>query len=87
MCIFVIRKGSHIHVEIVAATFAQLVNLLDTLLLESNTITSTQDVYVFISVINGALVLHSGNAGILRLCSAAYLNAARFFKTFFATNR
>jgi hypothetical protein len=46
----------------------QLVNKLNTLLLESNTITSTQDVYVFLSVINGALVLHAGNAGILRLC-------------------
>ena len=44
------------------------------------------DLRIFISVINGALILHCEDSSMLRLCLATYINAATQFRNLFATN-
>lgn len=46
----------------------------------------SQDVHLFLNVVNGALVLHCENASMLRLCMATYINAAHQFRNIFAAN-
>ncbi|XP_071534011.1 protein unc-80 homolog isoform X8 [Panulirus ornatus] len=49
-------------------------------------LTYTTDLHLFLNVINGALLLHCEDSSMLRLCMAAYINAAHHFKNFFSTN-
>ncbi|XP_050510714.1 protein unc-80 homolog isoform X5 [Diabrotica virgifera virgifera] len=44
------------------------------------------DIHLFVNVLNGALVLHSEDACILRYVTATYINAAFHFKNIFSTN-
>ena len=44
------------------------------------------DIHLFINVVNGALILHSEDAAVLRLCMATYINVAHQFKNIFASN-
>ncbi|CAG9815242.1 unnamed protein product [Phaedon cochleariae] len=44
------------------------------------------DIHLFVNVLNGALVLHSEDACILRYVMATYINAAFHFKNIFSTN-
>lgn len=49
-------------------------------------LTYTTDLHLFLNVINGALLLHCEDSSMVRLCMAAYINAAHHFKNFFSTN-
>ncbi|XP_063871430.1 protein unc-80 homolog isoform X10 [Scylla paramamosain] len=49
-------------------------------------LTYTTDLHLFLNVINGAFLLHCEDSSMLRLCMAAYVNAAHHFKNFFSTN-
>ncbi|XP_060527222.1 protein unc-80 homolog isoform X3 [Cylas formicarius] len=44
------------------------------------------DIHLFVNVLNGALILHSEDACILRYVMATYINAAFNFKNIFSTN-
>nr|CAI5820732.1 unnamed protein product [Callosobruchus analis] len=44
------------------------------------------DIHLFVNVLNGAVVLHSEDACILRYVMATYINAAFHFKNIFSTN-
>ncbi|XP_066154738.1 protein unc-80 homolog isoform X3 [Euwallacea fornicatus] len=44
------------------------------------------DIHLFVNVLNGALILHSEDACILRYVMATYINAAFHFKNIFSTN-
>ncbi|KAK9884494.1 hypothetical protein WA026_007335 [Henosepilachna vigintioctopunctata] len=44
------------------------------------------DIHLFLNVLNGSLILHSEDAGILRYVMATYINAAFHFKNIFSTN-
>lgn len=44
------------------------------------------DIHLFLNVLNGALMLHSEDACILRYVMATYINAAFHFKNIFSTN-
>ncbi|KAG6441335.1 hypothetical protein O3G_MSEX001738 [Manduca sexta] len=48
--------------------------------------TSSRDIHLFLNVLNGALMLHSEDALILRYVIATYVNAASNFKSIFSTN-
>lgn len=47
---------------------------------------STPDITLFISVINGAFLLHCEDYNTMRTCLAIYLNSAQHFQHIFATN-
>ncbi|CAL4091464.1 unnamed protein product, partial [Meganyctiphanes norvegica] len=49
-------------------------------------LTYTTDVHLFLNVINGALLLHCEDSSMIRVCMAAYINAAHHFKNLFSTN-
>ncbi|KAK4295652.1 hypothetical protein Pmani_031795 [Petrolisthes manimaculis] len=49
-------------------------------------LTYTTDLHLFLNVINGAFLLHCEDSSMLRLCMAAYINAAHHFKNLFSTN-
>ncbi|XP_039288610.1 protein unc-80 homolog isoform X7 [Nilaparvata lugens] len=44
------------------------------------------DIHLFLNVLNGAVILHSEDACILRYVMATYINAAHNFKNIFSTN-
>ncbi|XP_049820328.1 protein unc-80 homolog isoform X2 [Aethina tumida] len=44
------------------------------------------DIHLFVNVLNGAVILHSEDACILRYVMATYINAAFHFKNIFSTN-
>ncbi|XP_069694357.1 protein unc-80 homolog isoform X2 [Periplaneta americana] len=44
------------------------------------------DIHLFLNVLNGAVILHSEDACILRYVTATYINAAHNFKNIFSTN-
>ncbi|RZC42316.1 unc-80 -like protein, partial [Asbolus verrucosus] len=44
------------------------------------------DIHLFLNVLNGAVILHSEDACILRYVMATYINAAFHFKNIFSTN-
>lgn len=44
------------------------------------------DIHLFLNVLNGAFILHSEDACILRYVMATYINAAFHFKNIFSTN-
>ncbi|GLG97294.1 Protein unc-80 homolog [Gryllus bimaculatus] len=44
------------------------------------------DIHLFLNVLNGAIILHSGDACILRYVTSTYINAAHHFKNIFSTN-
>ncbi|KAL1497693.1 hypothetical protein ABEB36_008611 [Hypothenemus hampei] len=44
------------------------------------------DIHLFVNVLNGALILHSEDACILRYVMATYINAAFHFRNIFSTN-
>ncbi|XP_030758641.1 protein unc-80 homolog isoform X4 [Sitophilus oryzae] len=44
------------------------------------------DIHLFVNVLNGALILHTEDACILRYVMATYINAAFHFKNIFSTN-
>lgn len=44
------------------------------------------DIHLFLNVLNGAVILHSQDACILRYVMATYINAAHNFKNIFSTN-
>ncbi|KAJ8031313.1 Protein unc-80-like [Holothuria leucospilota] len=44
-----------------------------------------EDIQLFLNVLNGALLLHSEDMGILRLCLASYINVCVRYKQIFAT--
>ncbi|XP_049834730.1 protein unc-80 homolog isoform X4 [Schistocerca gregaria] len=44
------------------------------------------DIHLFLNVLNGAIILHSEDACILRYVTATYINAAHHFKNIFSTN-
>ena len=46
----------------------------------SATTTLEGDLLLFLSVINGTLLLHCEDTALLRACLATYINAARHFK-------
>lgn len=46
----------------------------------------SQDIHLFLNVVNGALILHCEDGAVLRLCMATYINAAHQFKNIFSTN-
>lgn len=46
----------------------------------------SNDIHLFLNVVNGALLLHCEDASLLRLCMSTYINAAHQFKNIFATN-
>lgn len=52
----------------------------------SGTLTWASDLPLFLNVVNGSLVLHAEDVGILRVCIATYINAARHFKQAFASS-
>ncbi|UYV66725.1 unc-80 [Cordylochernes scorpioides] len=46
----------------------------------------SSDIHLLLNVVNGAMVLHTEDAAVLRLCMATYLNAALHFRSIFAIN-
>ncbi|XP_055887561.1 protein unc-80 homolog isoform X2 [Biomphalaria glabrata] len=52
----------------------------------SSTFTWSNDLNLFISVINGTIVLQFEDTAVLRFCLATLINASRHFKHIFATN-
>ncbi|KAH9525120.1 Protein unc-80 [Bulinus truncatus] len=52
----------------------------------SSTFTWSNDLNLFINVINGTIVLQFEDTAILRFCLATFINASRHFKHIFATN-
>lgn len=44
------------------------------------------DIHLLLNVLNGAVILHSEDACILRYVMATYINAAHNFKNIFSTN-
>lgn len=45
----------------------------------------TNEMKLFLNVINGCLINNSEDDGMLRMCAAIYLNVANHFKQVFAT--
>ncbi|CAG5120059.1 unnamed protein product, partial [Candidula unifasciata] len=65
-------------------TWAKLMSTMFTSM--SSTFTASNDLNLFISVINGTIVLQFEDTAILRFCLATLINASRHFKHIFATN-
>ena len=52
----------------------------------SSTTTWSNDLLLFLNVINGALILHCEDIAVLRLTLATFISASRHFKQVFSTN-
>ncbi|CAF3964235.1 unnamed protein product, partial [Rotaria sp. Silwood2] len=48
--------------------------------------TTTSDIILFLSVINGSFILHCEDLAMLRFCLATYINIVKHFRHIFATN-